>query len=393
MGGNYIDGMKDSIFDFDSVVARRNTGSVKWDLPDMQGVLPMWVADMDFMAPQVILDALNERIDHGIFGYSLPDEALPSIIVNALKERYDYSIKEEWIVWLPGLETALTLASQTVGKEGGKTLCFSPIYPPFYAGPKKAKREAIRLPFELNSGKWEVPWQEFEDHLMSEDVSLLLLCHPHNPVGKVFKRWELERIAELCLKYHVTICSDEVHGDLILNDQPHIPMASLSDKIARQTITLMAPSKTYNIAGLGCGFAVIADGKLRQSFRLSMRSITPGVNPLGFAACRAAYELAEPWRLALIEVLKSNAIYLSERLKDLPGVTMVHPEATYLGWLNCEELPVPDPAKFFKGHRVALSAGFPFGAADYVRLNFGCPRVTLETGLDRMAKAIRSISS
>ena len=384
--------MQDLDFDFDTVIARRNTGSVKWDLSDMQGVLPMWVADMDFLAPPVILNALRERIDHGVFGYSLPDADLPSIMVRALQERYEYEIKEEWLVWLPGLETALTLASQSVGKEGAKTLCFSPIYPPFYTGPKKAKREAIRLPFELNGDKWEVPWQEFEDHLSSEDVNLLLLCNPHNPVGKVFDRWELEKIASLCLRHDVKICSDEVHGDLILNGKPHIPMASLSDEIARQTITLMAPSKTYNIAGLGCGFAVIADDKLRQSFRLSMRSITPGVNPLGFAACRAAYTSAEPWRLALLEYLKGNATYLSERIKtDLSGVEMVSPEATYLGWLNCKALAVPDPSKLFKGHRVALSAGLPFGDARSVRINFGCPRATLKEGLDRMEKAIQAI--
>jgi cystathionine beta-lyase len=357
----------------------------------MKGVLPMWVADMDFKAPPVILNALEERIRHGVFGYSLPEEGLPRVMVEAMKDRYGYDIKEEWIVWLPGLETALTLASQSVGADGGKTLCFSPIYPPFYTGPKKAKREAIRLPFDLIDDEWLVPWDKFEQYLSDPEMKLLLLCNPHNPVGKVFKRWELEKIAELCLKYDVKICSDEVHGDLILNGEPHLPIASLSEEVAKQTITLMAPSKTYNVAGLGCGFAVIADEKLRQSFRLSMRSITPGINPLGFTACRVAYQLAEPWRLALIDYLKSNSLYLSERLNDLPGVAMVNPQATYLGWLNCEELAVADPGRFFKGHRIGLSSGLPFGHARYVRINFGCPRSTLKEGLDRMEKAIRSI--
>jgi cystathionine beta-lyase len=383
--------MQEKEFDFDSTVIRRNTGSVKWDLSDMKGVLPMWVADMDFKAPPVILNALEERIRHGVFGYSLPEEGLPRVMVEAMKDRYGYDIKEEWIVWLPGLETALTLASQSVGADGGKTLCFSPIYPPFYTGPKKAKREAIRLPFDLIDDEWLVPWDKFEQYLSDPEMKLLLLCNPHNPVGKVFKRWELEKIAELCLKYDVKICSDEVHGDLILNGEPHLPIASLSEEVAKQTITLMAPSKTYNVAGLGCGFAVIADEKLRQSFRLSMRSITPGINPLGFTACRVAYQLAEPWRLALIDYLKSNSLYLSERLNDLPGVAMVNPQATYLGWLNCEELAVADPGRFFKGHRIGLSSGLPFGHARYVRINFGCPRSTLKEGLDRMEKAIRSI--
>jgi cystathionine beta-lyase len=343
---------------------------------------------MDFKAPQVVLDALSERLAHGVFGYSLPSDGLPKLLCSELKRRYHYAINEEHLVWLPGLETALTIASDAVGKRGDGVLCLSPIYPPFYTGPQRVGRKVTKLEFELSGGGWEVPWQRLEDELKTGQYGNFLFCNPHNPIGKVFDRWELERLGELCLRYGVIVCSDEVHGDLILNGKPHIPMASLSEEMAQNTVTMMAPSKTYNIAGLACGFAVIANDKLRQSYKISMRSVTPMVNALGYIACEAAYEKAEPWRMALLDYLKGNASFLCQFLgSEMPELSMVAPEATYLGWINCERFGVSDPYKHFKSYRLALSSGGPFGDSHYVRINFGCPRKVLEEGLDRMKQA------
>ena len=378
-------------YDFDRIISRRNTASVKWDLPDFKGVLPMWVADMDFACPVEILDAIKMRVDHAIFGYSIPPDSLVDLTVHRLKERYGYDIQPEWIVWLPGLETALTLASMSVGTAKDSCLCFGPIYPPFYTGPRKAGRTMVRLPFIRRPSSWEVDWESLENHFKLGQVKLLLFCNPHNPIGKVFKREELERLAPLCLQYGVKICSDEVHCDLILSEAKHISLAGLAPEICQHTITLMAPSKTFNVAGLGCGFAIISDEKLRQSFRISMRSITPGVNPLAYAACEAAYLFGEPWRLELLEVLKSNAQELEAFIQhETNGIQMLAPEATYLGWLECRGLNLKDPAAHFKAFGLGFSGGGQFGDDTSMRLNFACPKAVLHSAFDRMRLALKN---
>jgi cysteine-S-conjugate beta-lyase len=220
----------------------------------------------------------------------------------------------------------------------------------------------------------------------------LLLCNPHNPIGKVFSRSELERLVQVCLRYGVKICSDEVHCDLILNEKEHVVLASLSPEVCGNTITLMAPSKTFNVAGLGCGFAIISDEKLRQSFRLSMRSITPGVNPLAYAACEAAYRFGEPWRLELLEYLKGHVALIENFVAaHRKHLSLISPEATYLAWLDCRGMGLKDPSSHFKAFRVGLSAGSQFGDAQSVRLNFGCPKSTLELGLERMGQALAAL--
>ena len=380
-------------FDFDRVIQRRQTASVKWDLPDFQGVLPMWVADMDFACPEVILEAIKQRVNHGIFGYSLPPESLVEATVARIQTNYGYSISPDWLVWLPGLETALTLASMSVGLEQSSCLCFNPIYPPFYTGPRKAGRTMVRLPFIRHEKTWEVDWEVLEQHFAQGQVKLFLLCNPHNPVGKVFERWELERLALMCLRHHITICSDEVHCDLILGSKSHHCLATLSPEICQQTITLMAPSKTFNIAGLGCGFAIISNEKIRQSFRISIRSITPGVNPLAFAACEAAYLHGEPWRLELLDVLRLNAQKLQHFIQtEMSGIKMLAPEATYLGWLECEALKLKDPSAHFKAYGLGFSGGGQFGDDNSMRINFACPSSTLQTAFERMRLALNAIT-
>jgi cystathionine beta-lyase len=321
-----------------------------------------------------------------------PDE-LVSLVMERMVHQYDWEVQREWIVWLPGLETALTLVAQSVGQPESSVLYFSPIYPPFMTGPRKAKRKPEALPLLIHEQQWRVDWQGLEARLASGEVSLLSLCNPHNPTGKVFSKDELLRIGELCIKHKVTISSDEVHCDLILNHKQHHPIASLSTSFAEQSITLMAPSKTYNIAGLGCGYAIIPNAKLRQSFKLSMRSITPMVNPLSFSAAQAALKFGEPWRQALLKTLRSNLELIDSTLKGWDELSWIKPEATYLAWINCSAWNTDDPQAHLKAHRLGLSPGAHFGSPQYVRLNFACPEKTLREGLMRFSRARRAILS
>lgn len=378
-------------FDFKTVRQRRGTDSLKWDLKSFQGVLPMWVADMDFPCPPSVLDALHERVAHGIFGYAVEPEELVELVIERLAKQYDWQIKREWIVWLPGLETALTLVAQSVGKPNSSVLYFSPIYPPFMTGPRKAKRKPEALPLLINQNQWCVDWHGLEARLASEEVSLLSLCNPHNPTGKVFSKDELMRIGDLCVKHQVFISSDEVHCDLILNHKQHQPIASLKPSFADRSITLMAPSKTYNIAGLGCGYAIIPNDKLRQSFKISMRSITPMVNPLSFSAAQAALKRGEPWRQTLLRTLRSNLELIDSTLMEWDELSWIKPEATYLAWIDCSAWSIADPQAHLKAHRLGLSPGAHFGSPQCVRLNFACPEKTLKEGLKRFAHAREAI--
>lgn len=376
---------------FEQPIQRRGTGSFKWDLEAMQGVLPMWVADMDFSSPPAVIDALVERARHGVFGYALVPPSLTELVVQRYEERHGWSIDPSWIVWLPGLETALTLASLAVGQEGDQVLCMDPIYPPFYGGPRKAGREVSRPSLLRQGGRWVLDWERLEEILSMPQTKLWLFCHPHNPVGEVFGRSTCERVAEMCLRHGVVLCSDEVHGDLSLDGSSHICMGSLGKEAERNSITLMAPSKTFNIAGLGCGWAVIPDEKLRQSFQISMRSITPMLTPMGFTACEAALRHGEAWRQELIGVLKRRVETIDRFVAQQRGIQWIPPRASYLAWLDVGALGLDDPAAHFKAHGLGLSPGRIFGDPNHVRLNFGCPEKTLVEGLQRMERAISAL--
>lgn len=376
--------------EFDNVLSRRNTGSYKWDKPQMRGVLPMWVADMDFAAAAEILEAIKARVDHGVFGYAQAPDSLSEVVVDRMWELYQWRIKPEWLVWLPGLETSLTIASSSIGGEGDSVMTLAPIYPPFYTGPRFAGKDVLEQALDIVDGTWALDFEKLEQRfLQNPKLKLLLFCNPHNPLGKVYSQAELMRLGQLCLKYKIKICSDEVHCDLILNGKTHFPLASLNSELENQCITLMAPSKTFNIAGLGCGFAIIADAKWRQSFQLSMRGWSPMVNVMGYVACEAAYRYGEPWRRKLIEYLKGNVRMIEAALSGpLQSFRWVKPEATYLAWLDTTVLGEDDAALMFRRHGLGLSAGHTFGKNGWVRLNFGCPKATLKEGLARMERAI-----
>ncbi len=380
------------VYDFDRVIDRSNTGSEKWAPFEQQDVLPMPVADMDFASPPELIDALRERVDHGIFGYAQPTQGLIDTIVGMCRERYDWEIDPEWIVWLPGLVCGINVTCRAIGSPGDSVMTAVPVYPPFLTAPRNMKRELITVPLKLeNGGRWTFDWDAMAA-ACTPNTRLFLLCQPHNPVGRVFERKEIERLAAFCLERNIVLCSDEIHCDLILDDIPHRPTAAFSPEIARNTITLMAPSKTFNVPGLGCAFAIIPSPKLRASFHQAKAGIVPQVGVFGYAGCEAAYARGEPWRRELIGYLRGNRDFLISFVEnELPGVHTYPIQATYLAWFDVRDLGLNDPAGHFTNHGVALSDGRFFKGSGFVRMNFGCPRKTLEEGLRRVKAGVKSL--
>ncbi len=375
-------------FDFDKPIDRRNTASMKWDRYRGTDILPMWLADMDFQSPPEVMAAIRQRVDHGVFGYSRPPEDLTKITLTMLKERYGWTVKRHWLVWLPGLVTGINVSCRAVGQRNDDVMTAIPVYPPFLTAPGFNERTLTTVPLTENEMNWTLDFDKLEQ-AVTPRTRLFLLCNPHNPVGRVFTSDELRRLVAFCKKHDLVICSDEIHCDLILDPaKTHFPTAVLDLEAADRTITLMAPSKTYNIAGLGCSFAVISNASLRERFKTAMAGLIPDVNILAFIAAEAAYRQGEPWRRAVIEYLRSNRDIVIQAVNAMPDLDIKPIEATYLAWIDTRRAGIQHPAAFFEKAGVGLNNGQDFGGPGFVRLNFGCPRATLETGLGRMAAAM-----
>jgi len=375
-------------FDFDTLVDRSGTGSQKWDKYAGRDVIPLWVADMDFRSPPAVMAALQDRVAHGVFGYTSAPDELAQVMVEHLARDCEWRVEPQWIVWLPGLVTGLNLACSLAGETGDAVVTLTPVYPPFLSAPRHAQRECIRVPLANTSVGWRIDFDRLEAAITPR-TRMLLLCNPHNPVGRVYTGDELRRIAELCLRHDLTVCSDEIHYGLILDpDRRHLPLAAVAPAIAEHSLTLMAPSKTFNIPGLGMSFAVVPGVPLRQRLLKAMAGFTPSVNALGFTAALAAYRDGGLWHAALLDYLSGNRDLVERRIAALPGLSMHHVEATYLAWIDARETGVADPQRFFEQAGVGLSDGRDFGGDGFVRLNFGCPRALLETALERMTTAL-----
>ena len=375
------------VFDFERVIDRRGSDSLKWNRYAGRDVLPLWVADMDFAAPPPVLDALRQRLDHGVLGYAKPWSSLVEVARVHLDRHYGWKVDPAWLVWLPGVVTGLSLACRAVE---GDTITATPIYPPFLSVPGNAGRKLTTAALSLQDGHWGWDWPAMEA-AVTPATRLLLLCHPHNPVGRAWDAAELAKLADFCLRHDLYVCSDEIHCDLVLDaDKRHVPLALAQPELAARCMTLMAPSKTYNIPGLGCSFAVIADPVLRNRFAEAMRGIVPDINVLGLVAAEAAYREGEPWRLALLDVLRARRDRVRQAIEGMPGLSTTHVEATYLAWIDARGLNAADPAGFFERAGVGLSNGADFGTPGWVRLNFACPLETLEAALARMQRAAGS---
>lgn len=382
-------------YDFDCIIDRRTTACMKWGHYD-EDVLPMWVADMDFRSPEPVIQAMQARIEHGIFGYEGAPPALRTVIATRLKRLYDWDVAEDAIVFLPGVVPAFNAAIQTLLSPGDGLLIQTPVYPPILRAARIGGVESHAMALSQGSdGRYTIDFDLFE-RTITDRTRMFLLCNPHNPVGRVFDEEELAHIAALCLRHDLLVCSDEIHSDFIFSGHTHRPIAALSPEIAARTITLMAPSKTFNIAGLHAAFAIIPDAGLRQQFNASRRGILGTPNVLGYTAALAAYEHGQPWLDALLAYLEANRDYAVAYIRQhMPSITVAAPEGTYLAWLDCRgaNLPGTPPEFFLNKARVSLNDGATFGpgGAGFVRLNFGCPRALLTEGLERMRTAIEKL--
>ncbi|BCG45304.1 Cystathionine beta-lyase, type II [Citrifermentans bremense] len=377
-------------FDFDEIIDRRGTSSEKWDKYRDRDIIPLWVADMDFRSPPAVIEALHERVSHGVFGYTAPSESLVEAVLKSLGDEFGWQVAKEWIVWLPGLVTGLNVACRSVGAAGDDVITFTPVYPPFMSAPPLSGRNAINVPLVCEKGRWGFNLEDLE-RAVTPATRLLLLCSPHNPVGRVWSREELELLAQFAQRHDLIICSDEIHAGLVLEEGVrHIPIATLSPETGARTITLFAPSKTYNVPGLGCSFAVISDDALRRAFKKAMGRIVPHVNLLGYTAAEAAYRYGEEWRQELIAYLRGNRDLVAREVARMPGLEVAPVEATYLSWIDVRETGIEDPVRFFEEAGVGLSGGNDFGLPGYVRLNFGCRRELLAEALRRMRVALET---
>ncbi|KPL82946.1 hypothetical protein SE15_11375 [Thermanaerothrix daxensis] len=379
-------------FNFESFPDRRVTESLKWRVY-AEEVLPMWVADMDFLSPPEVIEALRARVEHGIYGYGIEPPSLKQAITAWLERRYQWRVSEEEILFVPSVVSGFNLVALALRAPGSGLLIQTPVYPPFLNVARQAGMKDQRLPLSRDAmGRYYVDGDCFRAALTPE-TRMFLLCNPHNPVGRVFTREELWTMAEACLERDVVICSDEIHCDLTYSGHVHIPIATLDEAISRKTVTLMSPSKTFNVAGLKFAFAIVPDPTLRKTLKQLVHDLGGGMNIMGIVAAEAAYTRGAGWLQHLLKVLESNRNFVYDFVRnELPGVEMQLPEATYLAWLDCRRLDLqPSPYEFFLTEaRVALNNGRDFGTEGrgFVRLNFGCPRSTLEQGLMRMKRAL-----
>ena len=378
-----------NLYNFEDCPPRTQTGSLKWDRYPAE-VLPLWVADMDIETAPEIIEALKKRLDHKVFGYTIPYDSVHDSVIQYLKREHNYSVKIEAINFLPGLVPAINLCCYAFSGSEDSIMTATPVYPPFLLAPKFAERELITVPLCLNTEqKWTLDFPAMEKAIQP-NTKIFILCNPHNPVGRVYSKNELQQLASFCSRHDLILISDEIHCDLIFDTSvEHHVTATIDQELADRTITLMAPSKTYNLPGLACAYSIIENPKLKYQFEKSIRGIITEINCFGYVACEAAYNFGEPWRQALLAHLSDNYNYLKNFLETkIPQIEFRPMQATYLAWLNVDNLNLEKPAQFFEAHGIGLSDGKPFGDSKYLRLNFGCSKNRLSEALERMHRGL-----
>ena len=374
------------MFDFDHPINRYASGSIKWQKYAGRDILPMWVADMDFAAPPAVLGALHQHLQRGDLGYAHAPAGMGALVADFIAQTHGWQIDPDWIIWLPGLVSGLNLACRAFGHAGVVTL--TPVYPPFLSAPGLAGVALTQIDMCDHADGWQIDFGQLRQRLRRGQ--LLLLCNPHNPVGRAYTHDELAELAKLAEEFELTICSDEIHADLVLDtDCSHRPIASLDPDSSKRTLTLMAPSKTFNMPGLGCAFAIAESPAIRARLKQAMAGIVPHPNSLAWPAMAAAYRHSRDWRLALLDYLRGNRDLLQQAIAALPALKMHHVQATYLAWIDCRSLG-PAPATWFEQYGLGLSDGADFGAPGFVRLSFGCRRQLLQQAIERLQTAIRA---
>ncbi len=374
---------------FDEYIDRRDSKSDKWDKYKGTDIIPIWVADMDFKAPTAVIEAMEERVKHGVFGYTPLDDETLEVFIDFVKRHYNWEIKKEWILYSYGVVISMNFTCKAIGSKD--VIITTPIYPHFYKAPRNAGSRTIEVPLVEKNNRWCVDFEKFEDSITKE-CKLFMLCNPHNPGGTVFTKEELEKFADIAKRHDLIVCSDEIHADLILNpDVKHIPIASLNEDIAQRSITLLAPSKTFNIAGLKSSFVIIPNDSLRRAYKKEMTGLVDDPNILATVATKVAYKECDDWLNNLRGYLRENLKIVQEFVAKNPKLKLLNQDATFLAWIDVSALGLQNPYEYFLTYGVGLSDGEPFGNKSFIRLNFGTDKNTLKKALDRMQKAIDSL--
>ena len=388
-------------YNFDTPVNRRGTASEKWDLLEQKfggkDILPLWVADMDFRAPAPVIEALKKRVEHGVYGYTMRTASYYQSIVGWLKKRYGWETKYEWITYAPGVMPSINLAIQAFTYPGDKIVVQPPVYPPFFKTVENNGRSLLMNPLKYQDGSYKMDFDNLRKKL-SPRVKMLILCNPHNPVGRVWTRNELTELSELCLENNIMIVSDEIHSDLILKGHKHTPMATISKDVADITLTCMSPSKTFNLAGLCISSVIVSNLKMFRQFNIATENAAlETTNVFGIVASEAAYRYGEDWLEQLLAYVQGNVDFLLDYFKiRIASIKPVTPEGTYLVWLDCRDLGMnPTNLRQFmiKKAKVGLNDGstFGLGGEGFQRINLACPRANLEEALKRIENAVKNL--
>ena len=385
-------------YDFDTPIDRTHTWSIKHDFKKENGkaddILPLWVADMDFRSPDSVVEALKKAVDHGIFGYSRADESYFDAVAAWYQKRHHLTLQPEWMTCTPGIVFALSIAVRAFTQEGDAVLIQPPVYHPFSRAILRNKRTLVENPLVLKDGHYEMDLEELEQKVLDEHVKLMILCNPHNPVGRVWTREELTALADICLRHHVYVISDEIHGDFVWQGHEQTPYASISEEACLHSMMCTAPSKTFNLAGMATSNLFIPDPEMRRKFRSELLDVgQENMNRLGLFACRAAYEGGGVWLDQLIGYLAGNLALVRDFCKNrVPQIQLVEPEGTYLAWLDCRELGMTDDelmAFFSNEAKVWLDPGTHSGeqGSGFMRFNLGSSRSVIAQALDQIEAA------
>jgi cystathionine beta-lyase len=384
-------------FDFDQIIPRENTNCVKFDLRKAyfgrEDVIPMWVADMDFAVPPFVQEAVRKRAEHPVYGYSIIPESYQNAIIDWQLRRYGWEVKKDWLLFSPGVVTGLNVIVQALTEPGDKIIVQPPVYFPFFSSVENNGRKLVLNQLVEKDGIYSIDFDDLESK-MKDGAKMLILCNPHNPVSRCWTRAELEWIGAKCIEHGVLIVSDEIHCDLVFEPHQHIPMATLSDEIANNSITCIAPSKTFNLAGLYSSSIIIQNDSLRRRFRLAEEKVHLSANLFGIVAAEAAYRQGDEWLRQLMEYLRENVSLVKGYLEaEMPEITFSPAEATYMLWLDFRKLGIPAPElkkRLIEKAGLGLVEGPVFGPGGegFQRLNVGCPRSTLEKALGRFHKIL-----
>ena len=387
-------------YNFDEIIDRTGTSCVKWDIREMffkkQDVLPMWVADMDFKTPDFIVDAVKQRAEHPVYGYTIRPESYYTSLINWIDKKHRWKIDKDWVIFSPGIVPAVNMAVMAYTKPGDKIIVQPPVYFPFFGAVKDNGRQLVNNQLKLNNGRYDMDFEDLEKQIDSR-TRMVIISNPHNPGGSAWTKEELTRLGEICIKHNLILISDEIHSDLAIPPNKHTVAANLSKEIAGVTVTMMAPSKTFNLAGMASSSVIISNEKLRNDFQIMLDRVHVGMrNLFGMVASEAAYTHGEEWLNQMLIYVKGNIDFMEEYIsKNIPKVKMIRPEATYMVWLDFRELAMDnDTLKQFIIEKAGLGLNdgpvFGPGGEGFQRINLACPRAYVEEAMNRLENAIKT---